>query len=47
MTNQPDVPSSTPAPAELHIADTTLQLPVKEATVGEGPTSALSSGLGG
>jgi citrate synthase len=33
MTNQPDVPSS--APAELHIADTTLQLPIREATVGQ------------
>jgi len=31
MTNQPDVPSS----AELHIADTVLQLPVKPATVGQ------------
>jgi citrate synthase len=31
MTNQPDVPAS----AELHIADRVLQLPVKEATVGQ------------
>src|SRR5512132_3392067 len=31
MSNQPDVPSS----AELHIADRVLQLPVKEATVGQ------------
>ncbi|HJP87668.1 MAG TPA: citrate synthase [Candidatus Limnocylindrales bacterium] len=31
MTNQPDVPAS----AELHLADKVLQLPVKEATVGQ------------
>ena len=35
MTNQPDA-SSSPAPsAELHLADTTLQLPVRQATEGQ------------
>src|SRR5690242_17409707 len=35
MTNQPDVPASPASSAELHLADKVLQLPVKEATVGQ------------